>query len=312
MSDNTSLSAKNGVLNSIVEGRTLINNDSFEIFNKYIDEICEDPLFLCNNKDLCGNNTTIYANVKNVETICKDIKESSVCENNIKECIVLAHNSFNQSQKFVSTSFENIIVPIPKSIDENGNQKFIRLPQLQSSRKPDSMETCNVCACMDRFARSPGSGFNDYTSPGQNKCVYSDDFEYYYYPVQIEKIRNSNLLKDPPPVIVSSDKNKYNVLNKNIIALKTEDELSVTSLYKRLTGEGISEFLTNNFILNILYKNDKERAKELKLYTSTLSTLSNKTKKSNYSNISRFGSSNNKNILVFIIFIILIYMFIKK
>jgi len=308
----TDLSSKNGILNSIVEGRTISNNDSYEIFNKYIDEICEDPKFLCNNKDLCGNNTSIYANVKNVETICKDIQEASVCDNNIKECIVLAQNSFNQSQKFVSTSFENIIVPIPKSIDENGNQKFIRLPPLQGSRKPDSLETCNICACMDRFARSPGSGFNDYTSPGQNKCVYPDDFEYYYYPVQIEKIRSSNLLKEPPPITVSNSKNKYNVLNKNILALKTEDDLSVTSLYKRLTDEGISVFLTNNFILNVLYKNDKERAKELNLYISTLSNQG-QTKKGKFSNVSRFGNSNsNKNTLLFIFFIILIFMFMKS
>lgn len=311
MSGNITLSSKNDVLTDIVSGRTIVNNDSYEIFDKYIDEICEDPTFLCNNVQLCGNHTTIYAGVKNVQDICKNIKEASVCENDVKECIVLASNSFSQSQKFVATTFENIIVPIPKAIDENGNQKFIRLPELHGSKKPDSLEICNVCACMDRFARSPGSGFNDYTSPGQNACVYSDDFEYYYYPMQIEKVRNSNVLKDPPPVIVSNSKNKYNVITKNIIPLKTEDELSVINLYTRLRNEGISDFLTKNFVLNILYKNDKQRAKELNAYLSNGGGYEQKKSK-----ISKFGKitetqNSNKTIYTLIFILLLLFLLFK-
>jgi len=291
---------------NIVSNRTMIDNDTFEIVDKYIDQICENPDFLCENMELCGNNTSIYANVKNVETICNDMKQANICDIDIKECIVLANNSFDESQKFVSTSFINIIIPIPKAIDENGNQKFIRLPSLSGSKKPDSLEICNVCACMDRFARSPGSGFNDYTSPGQNECVYSDDFEYYYYPLQIEKIRDSNKLIDPPPVIVGSK--KYNVVNKNIITIKTEDDLSIINLYNILTNAGISDFLTKNFILNVLYKGNKQSAKELNIYLSKNNSKTSKFGKSSFGNST--PSSSNKDIVFTSIIIIIFFLIV--
>jgi len=302
--------SQNGqVNNKIISNRTMIDNDTFEIVDKYIDEICENPEFLCNNIEVCGKNTSIYTNVANVKDICKNIEEAKICDNDIKECIVLANNSFNESQKFVSTSFSNIIIPIPKATDKNGNQKFLRLPSLSGSKKPNSNEICNVCACMDRFARSPGSGFNDYTSPGQNECVYADDFEYYYYPYQIQIMRdNPNNLNNPPPVIVGG---KYNVINSNIIQTNTEDDLSVINLYNLLTKNEISDTLTINFILNVLYKKNKDSAKELTLY---LSSSKNKNK-------STFGQSNNDSNssstdslfsnLLFIAFIILLLFNLK-
>ena len=297
----TNLSFSNS---NIISNRTLIDNDTAEIVDKYIDEICEDPKFLCENTKTCGENTSIYTNVKNVENICKDIKAATICDNDIKECVVLANNSFSESQKFVSTTFKNIIIPIPKSIDENGNQKFIRLPNLPGTKKPDSLEICNVCACMDRFARSPGSGFNDYTSPGQNTCVYPDDFEYYYYPLPIETMLKDQIkFKNPPPVTVGSGSKKYNVLDKNIIDIKTEDDLSVTKLYDSLTKEGISNYLTTNFILNVLYKNNKQSAKELNLYIQTKNKIPNVK--------STFGkSSSNNNLMIMLLIFVILFLFL--
>jgi len=245
--------------NTIVSNRKLSDNDSSEIVDNYIDELCSNPEFLCKNIEMCGKNTSIYTNAENIKEICKDIKEANVCENDIKECVVLATNSFDDSQKFVSTSFVNIIVPIPNAVDKNGNQKFLRLPPLSGSKKKNSNEVCNVCACMNRFARSPGSGVNDYTSPGQNQCVYPESFEYYYYPLYIQDI--SSKVKDAPPITVG----KYTVINSNIIFANTEDDLTVTNLYDILIGNGIDQNLTINFI-NIINGNDKQISKEIQLY----------------------------------------------
>jgi hypothetical protein len=242
---------------------SLVNTDTIEIKNKYIDDICEDPVFLCANKELCGQKTTIYSSIQNVEEICKDISETNVCENDFKECVVLANNTFSDAQKYVSTSFENIIIPIPKAIDRDGNQKFLRLPKLKGRKKPNSQEICNICACMDRFARSPGSGVDDYTPPGQNTCVFGEEFEYFYYPLNVEALRNDPQLKELPHINIGS---KYNLLNQNIINAPTEEALSSVNLYKSLTSNGISEMLTLNFILNVLYKNNKQIAKELNEY----------------------------------------------
>ena len=246
-------------VNSIVSNRKISDNDSSEIVDNYIDELCSNPEFLCKNIEMCGKNTSIYTNAENIKEICNDIKEANTCENDIKECVVLATNSFDDSQKFVSTSFVNIIVPIKNALDKDGNQKFLRLPPLSGSKKKNSNEICNVCACMNRFARSPGSGVNDYTSPGQNQCVYPDDFEYYYYPLYIQDI--SGKVKDAPPITIG----KYTIINSNIIFANTEDDLTVTNLYDILIGNGIDQNLTINFI-NTINGNDKQIGKEIQLY----------------------------------------------
>ena len=289
----------NSPTSSIITNQKIIDNDNSVIVDKYIDEICSDPNFLCNNVELCGKNTSIYTNVQNVQNICKNIKEANVCENDVKECIVLSNNTFDETQKYVSTSFINIIIPIINAKDDKGNQKFIRLPSLSGSKKQNSNEICNVCACMDRFARSPGSGFNDYTSPGQNQCVYADDFEYYYYPLYIENIRNK--LKDVPPVILS---NKYTIINSNIIHINTGDDLNSSNLYDILIKNGISQYVTLNFINNVLYKNNKNSSKELSLYILT--------KQDNQKLINSQTKSNNKLNFFYIIFIVfLIIMLIN-
>lgn len=285
--------------NSIISNRKFIDIDTLESVDKYIDEICSDPNFLCKNdehKSMCGANTSIYSNRENVETICENIKQANICENDIKECIVSAENTFENSQMYVSTSFLNIIIPIPDAYDNDGNIKFIRLPALAASRKKDSNEICSVCACMDRFARSPGSGFNDYTSPGQNRCVYGEKFEYYYYPLYVEQIRNK--LTNAPKVTLGG---KYDVINKNIIHINTEDKLTSPNLYNTLVKNGISEGIAKKFIVNVLYKTDKQSIKDLELYL-----LNKKTNKSTKSSFSGFDNTNNDSFFIYLIFISLV------
>lgn len=297
-------------MNQAVTNRKFIDIDTLESVDNYIDEICADPDFLCRNdqhKEMCGKNTSIYASIDNVNNICQNIKEANICENDIKECVVLADNTLEGSQKFLSTSFSNIIIPIPSAFDNDGNQKFIRLPSLSSSRKKNSNEICSVCACMDRFARSPGSGFNDYTSPGQNKCVFGEKFEYYYYPVYVQQIRDK--IKDSPPVVLGGK----TVINTNIIHVTTDNDLLITKLYELLIKNGISEKLTRDFLTNVLYRDNQDSLKEFKAY------LINKKKQA--LSKSGFGSSSSpatqthmdfKTVLYYVLFIIFIIFLIKK
>lgn len=246
----------------IISNRKIRDNDTSEFVDKYIDDVCSEPNFLCSNRELCGTSTTLYTSIENVNKVCKDIKVANKCENDVQECIVQAKNKFDESQKFISTSFVNIIIPIPNAFDEFGNIKFLRLPPLSGSKKKNSNEICNICACMDRFARSPGAGANSYTSPGQNECVYPDSFEYFYYPLYIENINNK--LKTAPPLKVG----KYTIVNKNIIYTNSQEDLNVINLYNILIKHKITEHNTLKFI-NMLYNNDNEKIKELKLYILT-------------------------------------------
>jgi len=240
--------------------RSFMEIDTQEQVSKYIDQICSDPVFLCKNKELCGTNTSIYTGIKNVEDICTDINNANKCDNDIQECVVLALNTFEGSQKYVNTSFVNIIIPIPNAIDKFGNNKFLRLPALSSSKKPNSMEICSICACMNRFATSPGAGENSYTGPGQNECIYLDSFEYYYYPIYIENIQEK--LKNAPVVTLG----KYKIINSNIISTYSEEDLSAINLYKILIKNSITDSVAINFIKNVLYKGNQAINKELQLY----------------------------------------------
>jgi hypothetical protein len=67
---------------TIISNTNFINNETSEQVNRYIDDICSDPSFLCNNKELCGKSTTIYSSVDNVEKICKDMKKyaNKICK----------------------------------------------------------------------------------------------------------------------------------------------------------------------------------------------------------------------------------------
>ena len=294
--------SSSGKSSEIVSNRTFINNDTSEQIDRYIDNICSDPIFLCANKELCGMSTSIYKDKKNVDTICKDINIANECENDIKECVVSTINYFDDARQTVSTSFVNIIVPITGAFDKFGNTKFLRLPALSAGKKPTSQDVCNVCACMNRFATSPGSGdvINEtsYTAPGQNICIYPGFIEHYYYPLSIENINNK--LDNPPPVKLG----KYNIINSNIIYAHSEEELLVTNLYDVLLDNGISQNVAISFLLGNLYKHNKDKPKELLLYIQSKEQEKQnlKTKGFFYENITFFY------ILLVIFLLFLIFM----
>jgi hypothetical protein len=273
-----------------------INNDTTAQINKYIDTICSNPSFLCKNRELCGTSTTIYTSVDNVNNICENIKKASKCDNDFKECLVSVKNTFDDAEQLVATSFVNIILPIPNAIDEFGNQKFLRLPALSGHKKEKSDEICSICSCISRFAKSPGDSDNGVTSPGQNECIYEKTFEYYYYPINIEFITTK--LKDTPEIKLG----KYKIVNTNIIYAHSEEDLIVSTLYSLLLKNNISEFNTKNFILNVLYKDDKSKEKELDLY------LINKKEQLNMSK-NKFVFINDTSFfyILFVFMIILLY-----
>ena len=282
---------------TIISNRPFIDNDTSERIDKYIDEICSNPDFLCKNKELCGTSTSLYSDIKNVNDICDNIVESNKCENDIEQCVVSANNTFGDDKAMVTTSFVNIIVPIKDVIDEYGNQKFLRLPPLSSSKSKDSEQACKICACMERFSKSPGSsGNNTDTSPGQNQCSYPSTFEYYYYPLNLEEINNK--LKDYPPVIIG----KYKIINSNIIYANSSEDLLVTNLYDLLIRNNVSKFNAVNFITKVLYKDDKIKNKILELYILNKNESNEKNNKAGifYKNITSY-------FIIFVIFIIFIF-----
>ena len=126
-------------LSKIISNRKFIDIDTYDSVDNYINEICSNPEFLCQSdehKKVCGENASFYTGLENVKNICEDIKQANVCENDIKECVVLANDPLDN--KYVSTSFSNIIIPIKNAFDADGNQKFIRLPALSTSKKKNS------------------------------------------------------------------------------------------------------------------------------------------------------------------------------
>ena len=286
----------------MAEKNLFVNNDTQEQVSKYLDNICSDPDFLCKNKELCGTNTSIYTSVDNVNKICNDIKQSNKCENDFKECLIFATNYLDDSKAIISTSFVNIIIPIPNEVDNDGNNKFLRLPSLSSSKNKNSQDICNICECMNRFATSPGANNNSDTSPGQNQCIYQKSFDYYYYPVSIENI--NNILPNTPPVVLG----KYKIINSNIIAASSEEALNVGNLYELLLKNKVSQKNAINFI-NILIPT---KVKELNTFI-----LNNKSSFVSMNNNSlKFKSNFYNNItiyyIVFIIFIILIFYLIYR
>jgi len=215
--------------------------------------------------NLCGTSSHIFSSPADVEKACSDITKANECENDFKECVVSTNNLLDPTTVGpITTSFVNIIVPIKGAFDESGNQKFLRLPALSSSKNPKSQDVCKICACMNRFSTSPGSGSvideSSYTAPGQNICIYPDFIEHYYYPLDIENITTK--LKDSPPIMLG----KYKVINSNIIYAHSEEQLLVPNLYDLLIKNGLTKNITISFILNVLYKNNPAKAKELELY----------------------------------------------
>ena len=279
-----------------------ISNDTQEQVNNYLNKICNDPVYLCNNKEFC-NNSLLFPNIETIDKTCKEYAEGNKCETtHFKECVVSVQNLIDDSQQFIQTSFVNIIIPIANELDTLGNQKFLRLPALSSSNSPNSKDICNICECMNRFASAPGAGNNSFnasnTSPGQNQCIYSNLFEYYYYPVAIENI--NNIIPKTPPVILG----KYTIINSNIIYASSEEALAVGNLYDLLMKNEVSNLNAINFI-NKLYQNNPVKTKELNLYilNKKENLISQDNKKKFYGNITLYY-------VVFIIFIIMIFFFI--
>ena len=224
-----------------------------------------------------------------------DIIEGNKCDNEFKECVILATNYIDESEKYISTSFVNIIVPIPNEVDDLGNQKFLRLPALSSSKNPKSKDICNICACMNRFSTSPGAGDNNYTSPGQNQCIYPSSFEYYYYPISVDNI--NNILKDTPKIVLG----KYTIINSNIIHAPSEESLNVGNLYELLIKNKITKENTVNFI-KYLYKDNQEKNNELNLYF-----INKDNKQVSYINKGKSYENMSLFYIIFIIIIILVF-----
>ena len=274
--------------------KPLINIDSNEEKSKYIDEICSDNTFLCKNVDICST-SKLYSGKDSIKKICDNIS-SEKCDTPIKECVVQATDTIGDSNGYVLTSFVNIIIPIANEFDDKGNQKFLRLPPLSASKKPNSQDICDICACVNRFS----TGGGDYTAPGLNVCTYQSNFEYFYYPLSIENI-NSKLINTPPIKL-----GKYNVINSNIIATNSEENISVENLYDLLIENKILEFNAVTFI-NYLYKNNEEKRKKLQLYIIDKKQIKKKeiNKGKFYENISFFY-------FLFTIFLVAIFFILIK
>jgi hypothetical protein len=269
---------------------TVADNDTAEILQWDINEKCNDPLYLCSHRDKCVESTH-FTNRSNIDKICKDHEDANICLNDIKECVVqVKNNTFDSA--FVSTSFVNIILPIKNEFDKNGNQKFLRLPPLSSSKSTSSKDICNICSCVSRFATS---GTSPRTSPGSNICEYNDKkIETVYYPVVIE---NMNKKADPNvPMKVGN----YNVLSSNIIYATSEEELEVCNLYNLLIKNDVLEYNAVQFIKNI-YQTDPLVSKKIE---SCIQQNTHKNKGKNgafYQNISFFY-------ITFAIFLVLFFV----
>ena len=128
------------------KSRQFIDQDTIAVKNEYLNNICSDAVFLCNNKNICSENSSFYGKTENIDKICENIKKGNKCENDIDQCVVSVKNSIMDSQNNIVSSFLNIIVPIKNATDEYGNQKFLRLPPLSSSKRPGIDSLCNSSA----------------------------------------------------------------------------------------------------------------------------------------------------------------------
>ena len=224
------------------------NNYNTELeVNNYYEHLCDDNTFLCTNKDFCVKYGLDYSSVEEINDICTNIQKAKECVNDIDECFVTVVNLLDKTTQSVRTGFNNIIIPIPKGYDANGNQKFIRLPKLQS-KKLFSKDLCKRCECFNRFAVSPGSGNKKYTAQRNEICQFPKDFEYYFFPEDIEY--TSTILSATRRTILD----KHDVYHENIIKISTDSELEPVNLKNILISKGISKPVAQQFV-NTLYPN---------------------------------------------------------
>jgi hypothetical protein len=255
---------------------TFTNTDTAENVQRFIDDLCNDPVFLCSNKAVCATSKQ-QGTVDDINKTCQRIADANVCDNVINECVVQVNNSTFDSE-VISTSFVNIILPIKNEFDKNGNHKFLRLPALSSSKNPKPNAICNICSCVSRFATS---GTSPVTSPGLKTCEYNNKtIETVYYPVDVENVNSK--LKNAPPAKIG----KYNVLSSNIIYASSDDDLEVCNLYNLLIENGILEYNAVQFIKN-LYQSDPSISKKIEKCIQE-NTLKNKGNGAFYQNISFF------------------------
>ena len=240
--------------------RTFKDTATTSVVSEYLNDLCGNPDFLCDNRDLCSKNSLYYGNIENIDKICVDMKKALICPNNVDTCLISIKSEIPGTDSNVVTTFMNIIIPIPNSYDTEGNKKFIRLPPLSGSISVGSDDICSSCACVDRFAKSPGSGNTEYTAPGQDTCVYSNNFSSYYYPLDLENIRNK--LQDSPAIYINGDK----IVNSNIIYTNNNEDIKPDRLYDILYENNINHKAAYNFITNVLYKNNTEYEKILNLH----------------------------------------------
>jgi hypothetical protein len=282
--------------------RRYLDQETTEIVDDYVNSLCANDSFLCSNRELCSQNSSYFGGLENINKICEDIKKSKICPLDVNVCQVRADNGITNTKKYVNTTFMNIIIPIPSAVDVNGNQKFLRLPPLSGSKIPGSTAICNSCACYERFAVAPGTNSGEeskYTSPGQGQCVYPEEFEYYYYPLDIENIDNT-LKMD---MVVG----KYTVIPENIIYANNNEDLLIENLYDILVRNGIGSQIAFNFITRKLWPNDIDKEVQLKVH------IKNKTGAVKIENEKiKFTNDLITFYVIFIIFVIIIIFNLSK
>ena len=243
--------------------RKYVDQESTEIVNDYINSLCADQNFLCSNRKICSESSTYFGNLSNIDKICNEIKKSNKCTDDIDICVVKADNLLTTSKKDVNTTFMNIIVPITGASDKYGNQMFLRLPPLSGSKIPGEDNLCNSCACFERFSVAPGTSAgidSQYTAPGQGECIFNSNFEYYYYPLDVENITRA--LNNKSGIMIGN----YKVLPDNIIYANNSEDLTVNNLYDILITNGINNNIAFNFITKKLWPNNIDKELELKLH----------------------------------------------
>jgi len=284
--------------------RRFIDQESTEIVNDYLNLLCSDQNFLCTNTQLCSENSTYFGNLKNIDNICNQIKKSNKCDDDIDICIVKTDNLITTSEKSINTTFMNIIVPIYGATDSNGNQMFLRLPPLSGSKIPGEDNLCNSCACFERFAIAPGTSSgteSKYTAPGQGECVFPNNFEYYYYPLDIENIART--LTNEQDTIIGN----YRVLPDNIIYANNNEDLIVSNLYDILIRNNINSNTAFNFITKQLWPNNIDKDLELKIHIKNKKSLLQLD-----SNKKEFTNNLITFYVIFVTFIILIIFNLNK
>jgi len=243
--------------------RRYLDQETTEIVDDYVNSMCADQNFLCSHKEICAENSSYFGGLANINKICDDIKKSNICPREVDSCLVRVDNFITNTKKYINTTFMNIIVPIPGAVDNNGNTKFLRLPPLSGSKIPGENDICNSCACFERFAIAPGTSSGEdskYTAPGQGECVFPPEFEYYYYPLDIENINNT--LKNEPEIMFGN----YKVIPENIIYANNNQDLFISNLYDILLKNNINSQTAVDFITKKLWPNNIDKELELKIH----------------------------------------------